>query len=121
MSVYDDILNQSGDSLEGGSPKNATSRLTEIDENFEPNAAVEFLIFAFMIIYYIPAIVLYIRNRDNLIIKYRQPKSVISGAILSGFNSIITPVNKIHTYILYYIILIIYIYLFIYEIVIYGL
>ncbi|ORX61094.1 hypothetical protein BCR36DRAFT_341330 [Piromyces finnis] len=73
----------------GGPPK-----IVLIDMYFEPNKTVEFGILGFTILFYIPALILYIKNRDNIIIKYRQPNNVISAAILSGTISILTPIIR---------------------------
>jgi len=68
------------------------TKLINLDRTFEANDIVEFCIFVFMLIYYIPPLILYIQNRKNVFIKYRQPKNVIMVTILSAINSITVPV-----------------------------
>jgi len=68
--------------------------MTIADLQFNAKAYIEFPILAIYIIYFVPTILLYIKNREHPVIKYRQPKNVIYASILCAANSIITPVNK---------------------------
>ncbi|ORX76717.1 hypothetical protein BCR32DRAFT_271108 [Anaeromyces robustus] len=65
------------------------------DKNYIPNLTVEYSIFIFMFIYFVPTTILYFIYRNHIIIKYRQPKSVFAGAILSGVNSMLMPIFRI--------------------------
>jgi len=77
-----------------------TSQLmNEIDEKFRAKAYIELPIFFVFFIYFVPTTIMYIRMRDNQIIKYRQPLNVISASILCTLNSLLTPVNKYFNFI----------------------
>ena len=65
----------------------------KIDSCFVPNGAIEFTLLGLTIIYYIPAIILYIKNRHHLLIKNRQPCVVIITSILGAIMSILIPVS----------------------------
>ncbi|ORY28348.1 hypothetical protein LY90DRAFT_513145 [Neocallimastix californiae] len=67
--------------------------IAKADCGFEPNMVVENTLMIFMIIAYVPPLILYIINKDNVLIKYRQPRSVFIAGILSGINSIFVPVS----------------------------
>ncbi|ORX76715.1 hypothetical protein BCR32DRAFT_248518 [Anaeromyces robustus] len=64
-----------------------------IDYTFKPDIIVEICILCFFILFFIPTTILYIINKKNVYIKYRQPNTVIVGAILSGLVAILLPVN----------------------------
>jgi len=64
------------------------------DMHFNAKAYIEFPILALYIIYFVPTIFLYIKNCEHPVIKYRQPKNVISASILCSLNSIITPIFR---------------------------
>jgi len=74
---------------QGGPPK-----MGLVDQQFKPLASVEFTILAFAILFYIPSIILYYKNRKHLLIKYRQPNVVLLAAILGAIMSILVPIFR---------------------------
>jgi len=70
-------------------------RVAKADCGFEPNTLIECFILIFMILVYVPPLILYFMNRKNVLIKYRQPRHVFIGGILSGLNSILSPIIRI--------------------------
>jgi len=88
----------SGITSGGGPPTGASSinipAAGRADICFLPNPGVEFTIFAFMIIYYIPSILIYIKYRNHVLIKYRQPKEVLTASIDTALMSILIPLFR---------------------------
>eukprot|EP00833_Pecoramyces_ruminatium_P016629 jgi/Orpsp1_1/1190661/evm.model.d7180000080366.1 len=75
----------------GGIDTSDIPKMGLVDICFIPNPTVEFTILALVIIYYIPTILLYIKYRNHLLIRYRQPMVVLFSAILSAIMSILVP------------------------------
>jgi hypothetical protein len=63
----------------------------EKKDDFEPNRAIEFSILTFMMLFFVPSLILYIKHKDHILIKYRQPVSVIIGGILATINATCVP------------------------------
>jgi len=80
------------DGIPGGPPSGALMGI--VDQQFKPKASVEFTILAFVILFYIPSLLLYIKYRKHILIKYRQPNVVILAAILSTIMSILVPLFR---------------------------
>lgn len=68
--------------------------IAQEDCGFKPNIVAEVIILILMIIIYIPPLILYIINRNNLLIRYRQPKVVFIGGCLSALNNILSPIIR---------------------------
>ncbi|ORX84018.1 hypothetical protein BCR32DRAFT_277475 [Anaeromyces robustus] len=71
------------------------SKELEAKDNFEPNRPVEYSILAFLIIFFIPSLLLYIKYRNHILIKYREPLLVIIGGILASINAICVPLIRV--------------------------
>jgi len=82
----------------GGGPAGASSinipKAGRADICFIPSAGVEFSVLAFMIIFYIPSILIYIKYRDHVLIKYRQPREVITASVFSAIMSFLAPIFR---------------------------
>jgi len=63
---------------------------------FTPSLLVESLLFTFFLIYFVPSLILYIKNRNHLLIRYRQPFSVIIGGVICSINALFIPVIKLY-------------------------
>ncbi|KAG4093806.1 hypothetical protein H8356DRAFT_1696920 [Neocallimastix lanati (nom. inval.)] len=68
--------------------------VARIEILYKPNIKVESILLALFIILYVPSTIMYIKNKNHPFIKYRQPKMVILGAILSGFVAILIPIIR---------------------------
>jgi len=68
------------------------------DSLFEPERGIEFGLLAFTLVYFIPTTYIYYKNRKNILIKYRQPRNVIIGSMLSVLNASAIPVYRKYIY-----------------------
>ncbi|ORX84017.1 hypothetical protein BCR32DRAFT_277474 [Anaeromyces robustus] len=66
----------------------------EKDDKFEPDVEIELIILIVTLIYFIPSTIIYYKNRENVIIKYRQPRNVLIGSTLSTLNAALIPINR---------------------------
>jgi len=73
---------------------NYLPKIALVDMAFKPKASVEFTIFGFMLIYYIPPIILYFMNRNHILIKYRQPINVVIAGIMCAFSGLCLPLIR---------------------------
>jgi len=64
------------------------------DEAFVPNKTAEFTILGLSILYFVPSTIYYILNRTHPTIKYKQPRNVFIGAILSTINMCLMPIIR---------------------------
>ncbi|KAG4082989.1 hypothetical protein H8356DRAFT_1751714 [Neocallimastix lanati (nom. inval.)] len=69
-------------------------RVAKADCGFDPDILIECIILVFMILLFVPPLILYLMNRQNALIKYRRPRDVFIGGIISGLNAILSPIIR---------------------------
>jgi len=68
-------------------------KIAVLDKCFIPNKTFEITFLIFSILFFFPAIGFYIKYRNHMLIKYRQPKMVIAAALLYSLNCVLVPVS----------------------------